>query len=356
MSLFYFFMLLLIYTGLRWLRKPGKNQHQFMISVVIAARNEAGRIGPCLDSLEKLVYPVEKYEIIIVDDCSDDHTAELIENYVRKYDHWKLIRLTKKSATLRGKKNALLCGIDEARGELICTTDADCLVPNSWLDGMNRYFDTGVSMVLGYSPLKRQAGIINRFLQFDNLFSAIASAAPTKLGYPFTSVGRNMAYRKDIYHNAGGFLALKKFKSGDDIHLTERFRYLNTGRIEYCADPESFVETEQSDDFTEIFQQQIRKNSKILLSTLPSIILALLIFFYYTLLVAVPLYAPQFLNYWVFFVLVKLIMEFVPLSLANKIFRQNIPAYMIVLFQFLYPIHIIGFSILGLFQMYKWKK
>lgn len=349
-------MLLLIRIGLSRLQDAGRNNKQHRISVVIAARNESARITTCLNSLERLEYPADKYEVIFVDDCSNDDTADLIAGFVEKYKNWKLIRLTSKSTTLRGKKNALLRGIDEASGELICTTDADCRVPATWLDGMNRYFGERVAMVLGYSPLKQIPGFMNLFLRFDNLFSAIASAAPAKLGYPFTSVGRNMAYRKEAYENAGGFLALKKFKSGDDIHLTERFRYLNSGRIEYCAHSDTFVETDPPDNFHDMLQQQIRKNSKILLSTMPSIILAILIFIYYALLVMIPFWYPHFLTAWLIFLLAKLILEFIPLSLANKIFKQNIGWHMIVLFQFLYPVHIIGFSILGLFQIYKWKK
>ena len=356
LSILYLLLLLLILIGLSRLNKSGNNQKLHKISVVIAARNESGRITSCLKSLEWLDYPQDLYEVIFVDDCSDDDTAKIISDFVDRHDHWKLIRLTEKSTTLRGKKNALLCGIDQAAGELICTTDADCRVPKTWLEGMNRYFANPVAMVLGYSPLKKTPGFINLFLRFDNLFSAIASAAPAKLGFPFTSVGRNMAYRKEAYDNAGGFLALKKFKSGDDIHLTERFRYLNSGRIEYCAHPDTFVETDPPENFDEIFHQQIRKNSKILLSTMPSIVLAIMIFIYYVLLVAIPLRSPEFLNTWLIFLIAKLVFEFIPLALANKIFQQKIKWAVIILFQFLYPVHIIGFSMLGLFQIYKWKK
>jgi cellulose synthase/poly-beta-1,6-N-acetylglucosamine synthase-like glycosyltransferase len=356
MSILYFLMLILVYYGLRQLRYYGKSNLQPSISIVIAARNEENRILPCLDSLGRLIYPKDKYEIILVDDCSDDDTVENIEKYTSRHENWRLLRITTKSKTLRGKKNALLRGIAEAKGEIIFTTDADCRVPPHWLTSMSKMFEPGVSMVLGYSPLIDKKGLVQKLLKFDNLFSAIASAAPTKLGYPFTSVGRNLAYRKEVYENAGGFLALKKFKSGDDVHLTERFRYLNTGRIEYCAHPDSFVETFPPSETGEIFHQQIRKNSKILLSTPSSILMAILIFSYYILTAFLPVVHPQILGIWTIILILKFFLELFPLSLANKIFKQNLPFYFIMIFQVIYPFHIILFSILGLFQVYKWKK
>ena len=349
-------MLLLVQVGLKRLRNTGDNKEVLPVSIVIAARNEQDRIIPCLKSLEQLEYDTTMYEIIFVDDCSEDKTPQIISEFVSRHANWKLFTLRNKSTTLRGKKNALLHGIREATGKIICTTDADCEVPAGWLKGMTGFFKPGVTMVLGNSPLKIERGIVNQFLRFDNMFSAIASAAPTKLGYPFTSVGRNLAYRKDVYENAGGFLALKKFKSGDDIHLTERFRYLNTGKIDYCADPNTFVETGQSGDLREIIHQQIRKNSKIILSTWPSVLLALIIFSYYVLMVIIPFARPSLWWLWLGMFIIKLVLENIPLNLANKIFRQQISPFLILFYQLIYPIHIIGFSLLGLFQIYKWKK
>ncbi len=356
MSILYFSMLILVYYGLRQLRSREKTTLQPQISVVIAARNEQNRIQPCLKSLEALEYPGDKYEIILIDDSSDDRTADYMEEYASGHKNWKVIRISTKSKTLRGKKNALLKGISEARGEIIFTTDADCEVPPHWLTGMSKMFKPGVSMVLGHSPLTENKGLFQQLLKFDNLFSAISSAAPAKLGYPFSSVGRNLAYRKDAYDNAGGFLALKKFKSGDDIHLTERFRYLKEGKIDYCADPETFVITPPPTRLSEIFQQQIRKNSKILLSTPSSVLMAVIIFIYYLLTALLPFIYPHVFVLWLTVLVLKLAFELIPLSLANKIFKQKFSMYAILIFQIIYPFHIIFFSVLGLFQVYKWKK
>jgi len=355
LSCFYFIILGAVYFGLNRLKTNGEKQ-EFSISLVIAARDEEKRILPCLDSLEKLEYPEDKFEIIFVDDQSSDDTANIIRSYCSKHQNWKIICLEKKSTKLRGKKNALENGISQAKGEIIFTTDADCIVPPKWLKIISGYFRPGVSMVLGYSPLINSKKIYFRILQFDNLFSAIVSAATAKLGYPFTSVGRNLAYRKDAYENVGGFLSLKKFRSGDDIHLTGRFRYNNDGFIDYCAEEETFVKTHIPSTDVEVFQQQVRKNSKTFQLSGWSITMMLTIFFYYFLLVTIPIFIPSWLTVWIILLFAKFLMEFIPLKKAAKIFKQNNLIHFIPLMQIIYPFYIIIFSIIGTFQFYQWKK
>lgn len=355
LSCFYFILLSAVYVGLNRLKTPGE-KHVFSISIVVAARDEEKRIMPCLQSLEKLDYPDDKLEIIFVDDHSSDNTAEVIGAYCNKHQNWKVVCLDEKSLQLRGKKNALQNGISQAKGEIIFTTDADCIVPSNWLKIMSGYFKPGVTMVLGYSPLIYSKNFYFRLLQFDNLFSAIASAATAKLGYPFTSVGRNMAYRRDAYENVGGFLSLKKFRSGDDIHLTGRFRYNNDGFIDFCAEEETFVKTHIPSTDLEVFQQQIRKNSKTFQLSGWSIAVMLTILLYYFLLIAIPIILPSWLTMWFILLALKFLMEFISLKKAAKIFKQNNLIPIIPLMQIVYPFYIIIFSIIGTFQFYHWKK
>ncbi|MFC2087989.1 glycosyltransferase, partial [Calditrichota bacterium] len=317
---------------------------------------EENRIIPCLQSLEKLDYPKEKYEIIFVDDLSSDKTAEIVAEYCNKNSNWNLIKIIESNNILHGKKNALLHGISKAKGDIIFTTDADCIVPTGWLTNMVPYFQPGVSMVLGYSPLKKGNSFFRKILEFDNLFSAISASAPTKLGYPFTSVGRNLAYRKDAYENAGGFLALKKFRSGDDVHMTERFRYLNTGIIEYSIHPDSFVETIPPDTGTEIFHQQVRKNSKTLKKSPTSIIFSIILFLYYLIFALIPFISEKWINIWLVLLAVKFIIEFVCLKKAAVLFRQQHIIKYLPIMQIIYPAYIMFFSLLGVFQLYQWKK
>lgn len=352
---FYFLILIGTFVGLSRLRDVS-HIYKHNVSVVIAARNEQDRILPCLLSLEQLDYPQDKFEIIFVDDCSNDDTPKIIEDFCKKHDNWKCIRLEEKSKKIRGKKNALLNGINRSKGEIIFTTDADCIVPPNWIKVMVNYFEPNVSMVIGHSPISQKPGFYQKILQFDNLFSAIAASAPTKLGKPISSIGRNLAYRKSAYEDVGSFLALKQYRSGDDILLTERFHYLNDGKIDFCAHPDTFVQTQPPETFSEIFHQQVRKNSKALLKSRASILFSVILFVYYMYFLVFPVLFPNFLTLWLIIFAFKCLLEFIDLSKAAKIFELIHTIKYIPIMQIIYPFHIMLFSVLGIFQLYQWKK
>jgi len=351
----YFTLLHFVFWGLKRLRIKEKTT-QPHVSVVIAARNESRRIVPTLDSLLNLDYPLERYEVIFVDDGSTDDTARVIESYVQKQPNWKLIRLRSREDFASGKKRALKEGIQQARGTLIFTTDADCRVPSGWLKYMSAYFEPQVAMVLGYSPLKRMKGPLNLLLQFDNLYSAIMAAAPTMWGFPLTSVGRNLAYRKDVYMQVGGFDALKNHRSGDDVYLTERFRLKSGYQITFCAHPQTFVETLPPTTFTQFWHQQIRKNSKTLRKSWDTTLFSLLGFLVYAYLWLLPVLAPELLLPWAMVIVLKLFAEFITLRKAAVLFRKKWLIPYLPFFQILYPLYITFFTLLGLFQAYQWKK
>ena len=355
LSGFYIAILIGTFVGLSRLKNVGNN-FQHSVSIVIAARNEEDRILPCLQSLEKLNYPQDKFDIIFVDDCSKDNTPTIIKEYCKNHDNWRIIQIDEKSDVLKGKKNALLNGINQAKGEIIFTTDADCIVPENWLKEMVNYFKPNVSMVIGHSPITRKSGFYQKVLQFDNLFSAIAASAPAKLGHPISSIGRNLAYRKFAYEDVGSFLALKQYRSGDDILLTERFHYLNDGKIDFCAHPDTFIWTQPPEKFSDIFHQQVRKNSKALLKSPSSILFSVILFLYYLLFLVFPFLYPKYLLFWIVAFILKYFIEFIDLSKAARIFNLSHTIKYIPIMQFIYPLHIMIFSVLGIFQLYHWKK
>ncbi len=352
---FYICLLLLVLAGLSMLKIKNKTNYP-KISIVIAARNEENRITPAIHSMLKLNYPIDKFEVIWVDDASTDDTAKIIEQHAKEQKNWKLIRIDEKSTSLRGKKKALKSGIDQAKGELIFTTDADCEVPPDWLMIMSSYFDDHTSMVLGHSPLTGLKGFLGRILQFDNLFSAVVTAAPTKLGFPMSSIGRNLSYRKKVYADVGGYDSLKKFRSGDDVHLTERFRRKDGGNIDYCAHPATFVSTKPPLTGKEIFHQQVRKNSKTLNKSLPSVLLSIVLFIYFIILIIFPFLNSKWLVLWLALLAIKFSAELITLIKACFIFRKKELIPYLPLMQIIYPGYVIFFSLLGVLQIYEWKK
>jgi len=199
-------ILSLIY-GLYQLR-PGKNQMIPPVSVVIAARNEAANIEDCLSALEHQTYPAEKFEIIVVDDRSTDATAAIVHQQATTHNNLTLVPVTECPAGIAPKKNALSRGIQQATGEIILTTDADCRPVPTWIHSMVRYFESDVGLVAGFSPLEKQSGkkrLKDRLYALESLSLASVAAGGIGLGRPLTCSGRNLAYRKPVFEQVGGF-------------------------------------------------------------------------------------------------------------------------------------------------------
>lgn len=355
-SIFYISVIIWVIIGLNRLKIKKEISTDKKISIIIAARNEERRILPTLQSLEKLDYPKENYEIIIVDDESTDNTVNIIEAFTQKNSNWKLIRLKRERSEMRGKKRALNEAINQSKYDIIFTTDADCIVPPNWLQKMSAYFANDINMVLGHSPLISRKGLWSKILEFDNLFSAISGSAPAKMGFALSSVGRNLAYRKSIYESIGGFKSLQKFKSGDDVHMTERFRKKNNKAIDYCADPDTFVLTIPPSTKRDIFYQQIRKNSKTLKKSLPTVFFSIGLFIFYMLFLILPFFHPIILSLWLWIIIIKFVVEFIALLFAIIIFRKKQLIPYIFPLQIFYPLYLLFFSFLGVLQLYEWKK
>ncbi len=120
-------------------------------TVIVAARNEADNIQRCINSLDKLIYPEGKLEIILVDDKSTDDTGKIIDEFISGKNKFKKIVTQKEIGKLIGKMNALANAIDIAKGEIILTTDADCEVHPKWAYTIASYYQKDVAIVNGFT-------------------------------------------------------------------------------------------------------------------------------------------------------------------------------------------------------------
>jgi len=172
---------------------PNRNRtnKKVFISVVIAARNEEKNIGNILNHLINQTYPRELYEIIIVNDGSEDRTGEIINKFARKHSNIRHIRAkVDKTIGLTAKKNALNQGIQQSKGELILSTDADCHVKPSWIETMVSYFTDDVGMVVGFSQFGHPKGKYSVFEQLQAIdFLSLMGAAQgsINLGCPLSA-------------------------------------------------------------------------------------------------------------------------------------------------------------------------
>jgi len=259
----YCFLIWQLYRGLFFL-KAGENDQKYLVSVVVAARNEESNIGNCLEALVNQSYPWDRYEIVIVNDRSTDQTAAMVDRYREKYNRIKLVNVKNLPQGISPKKQALEQGIRAANGEIILTTDADCVPNQGWIQGMVGYFEPAVGLVAGFSPLEKNGKdtIFLRLLKLDSLSLAAVAAGSFGLEKPLTCNGRNLAYRKETFNAVNGFTEIQNLISGDDdlfLHLVTR---RTDWKARYAIDQQTIVPTRPPASFQQLANQRIRHASK----------------------------------------------------------------------------------------------
>ncbi|MBN2519396.1 MAG: glycosyltransferase [Bacteroidales bacterium] len=219
------------------IRKPkNKTSHKIVpVSVIICAQNEEYNLDRFLPSVLNQDYP--DYEVIVVDDCSTDHTAEVLSAYKKKYPHLKVTFINKDDKFTHGKKLALTVGIKAATNEWLLLTDADCQpVSKNWIKAIAANFSDDKSVVLGYSGFFPRKSILNNIIRFDNLFIAIQYLGFALKGKPYMGVGRNLAYRKSLFFENKGFSRHYKILSGDDDIFVNEVATKNNTCVEMAPD------------------------------------------------------------------------------------------------------------------------
>lgn len=300
------YTILIIYYRRSWLQqkefgstKENNKKNTTSVSVIIAARNEEKNIGLCIESILKQTYPAHLFEIIIVDDHSIDSTAAIVNSY--KQQNVTLIRLAdpEQSKNLNSyKKKAIETAIGFAKGSLIVTTDADCIVQQGWLRTIACYYeDTGsvfmAAPVVYTDPASSDSAFKKLFKIFQSLdfmtLQGITGASVYKKVHNMCN-GANLAYEKSAFYEVNGFQGIDNIASGDDMLLMHKIEKKYPAKIGYIKSANVVVQTKPSENLNEFINQRIRWASKA--DRYPDIKITAVLFLVY------------FLNAWIFFMAV----------------------------------------------------
>lgn len=251
--------------GLQRLRRHHATA-QPLVSIVVPARDEEALLPRCIASLLRQEhYPPEHIEIIVVDDRSEDTTAEIVSQFAARDPRVRLVQVQGNPKGFSPKKNAVDQGINVARGEVFFPIDADCEAHPGWLAAMMRCFEPDVAMVSGFAELDRPDQTENLFIRIQSLelLSLFACAAgSTTMGWVIASSGACQAYRRSTWEAVGGFGEIGPLVSGDDDLMVQRVGRLTTGRIVFASEPHARVLTEPTRTLAEFYRQRKRWGSK----------------------------------------------------------------------------------------------
>jgi cellulose synthase/poly-beta-1,6-N-acetylglucosamine synthase-like glycosyltransferase len=231
---------------------PFQTKEQPSISVIICAHNEDENLRELLPRLIGQEY--KHYEIIVVlDRCTDQSIRVLSE---LNCELIKVITIDARLPHIHPKKNGIAHAVQQAKGEWMLLTDADCRPENLWISEMAKAMHPDKEIVLGLSPYQKQSGWLNQLIQYETFVTALHFISAGIRGKTYMALGRNLAYRKSLFLDAGGFGAEAKTMGGDDDLLIQRLA--TPSNVNICLTHASHVVSIPETNWTTYFRQKTR--------------------------------------------------------------------------------------------------
>ncbi len=226
------------------------------ISVVICAKNEAENLKENLEGI--LTQNHHDFEVIVVNDASTDTTPTILNHFQKKYPHLTIVDIKNTSTHSGNKKNALTKGIATAKNDYLIFTDADCIpASKDWLNEISSNFSNQKTIILGYGAYQKiKNSFLNKLIRFETLLTATQYFSYAKIGIPYMGVGRNLAYKKELFVKANGLENHKHIQSGDDdLFINQMATKENT---EICFSHHSFTISKPHTTFKNWYKQKRR--------------------------------------------------------------------------------------------------
>ena len=333
------------------------------ISIIIPARNEEKNIIACIERISKQSYPQELFEIIVIDDDSIDKTSHLVDMFreQRVEKNLRLIHQQTSPDIVSHKKKAIETGIELATGDLIITTDADCVVQTDWLKTIVSYYEQHKpKMIIGPVGFYDDESVFCQFQTYELISIAGITAAAVYFGHPVMSSGANLVYERSAFYNVKGFHKINHLASGDDVLLMNKFKKLFPQEIHYLKASEALVLTKPVKKLSEFIQQRIRWTSKnFSRSGIFSALIGLIILLSNILPPAgmlITFFSGKFIIVFIILWLIKFVIDVVLLNTANTFFKKTTELMNIMLLELTYPLYVFLIALFSLRGKYIWKQ
>lgn len=210
-QVFYFFY---FFRRLSIIKTSQKNIFFPEVSIIICAKNESKNLKANLPIILNQNY--NTYEVIVVDDQSQDETKYILKDLAEKHPNLKVVNINQNINYKKGKKFALTLGIKTAKFEHLLLTDADCKpISKSWISYMIQNLENK-EIILGYSNYEKKPGLLNKLIRFDTFSVAMQYLSFSLANKTYMGVGRNLSYKKSLFFRNKGFASHIHLVSGDD--------------------------------------------------------------------------------------------------------------------------------------------
>ncbi len=358
---YYVYFLLRVYSGIGKISRTGNSVDLgYYVSIIIPFRNESENLVKSLRSVEEQNFPKDQFEVIYVNDSSEDNSLEILEK-ANKSNNVKILNVPRDFSFNAHKKRAIRYGIENSSGEIIITTDADCIHGKEWLKVMISAFNEKTGFVSG--PVKFRDGrtVFDKLQKIEFAGLVLTGAGLIGNGSPIICNAANIAYKREVYYEVNGFNDQMNLSSGDDELLMQKIRKNTDYKIKFCWDKNALVETEANKSVNQFYQQRKRWASKGLFYADKLLILKLVtIFIFYLGLPVQAIFAFTWNMNFIFTFLIsfalKIIIEYRIIKKGNEFLLSPEDMNYFYLAELLHIPYIIISGVSGLFGNYTWKQ
>lgn len=349
-----------IYFGLNKLEKSDKTKvlDEF-ISIIVPFRNEEKNIAQTYSNLIKQKYPADKFEILLINDLSEDNSLSVLRSLELK-PNVKVLTVPNDYSISAHKKRAIRFGIEQSRGDIIVTTDADCFHSEDWLINLLKYFDPDSAFVSGPVKFKSNGSLFSDMQRLEFAGLVITGAGLIGSGSPTICNAANIAYRRTVFDEVGGFVYQMSLSSGDDELLMQKIHRDTKYKIKFAYDKKAMVLTESNPTIRDFYNQRKRWASKGLFYGDHVLMLKLiLIFFFYLSLIIQPILGIFFSNkfFFTFFIslTLKVIFEYLVIKKGSDALYESGILKPFIITEILQVPYILISGFMGMFGNLTWK-
>lgn len=326
------------------------------VSVIICAHDEEQNLRELIPILLEQDHP--KYEVIIVNDRSNDDTYDFLREESLKDPRLRMVNVDHLPTHADGKKYGITLAVKAAKYDIVLFTDADCRPhTKSWISSVSKNFATNTRFVLGYSPYLTKPGFLNLFIRFETLFTAMQYISFALLKFPYMGVGRNLGYRKSLFLEVKGFNDLLGVTGGDDDLFVNRHAKGDSVNISVGSD--TLVYSEPKTTWTSFFAQKVRHlsvgkrykvNHKVVLGVISLSFLASWILGFFLIVMSTELI-------WVISALMlRTLVLSISVTRASVLFGHKFEAWSVPVLDFLFVFYYISTGTVALFtKKVQWK-
>lgn len=345
------FLLKLIYGCFRiqTFRTEQTSVPENRFSIIVPFRNEKENLPKLLNSLENLQYPKEMFEVILVDDFSDDGFQLSNVNV-----QFSTIQNERKTAS--PKKDAISTAIRKAKYKWIITTDADCEVRGKWLLALDNFLQKNPSteMICGMVFPHSNGSFIQNFQKLDFMSLQSTTIGSFGINNPFMCNGANLTYKKTFFHLLNGFVGNENIAGGDDVFMLQKAVKKYPEKVLFLKSQDNLVMTQPVDSWMALFFQRVRWASKTkAYSSLYAQALASIIFLGNVGFI-IALFLGFFEPKYFYILLFKIVIDYWLIIQTQK-FTDKFSGVTFLISSGVYPFFCVAVAVYSLLGKYSWK-